>query len=108
MRYRVFPAPRVNFLLDGSELPVRPDIGFPTQSILFIGLPEVAAPISLEPMRRHNTPALPAHRQHATRYSRHGAAMICTPIGWSFRNAAAGKTQRTTLLLPCVIRRAAR
>ena len=50
MRYRVFPAPRVNFLLDGSELPVRPDIGFPTQSILFIGLPEVAAPISLEPM----------------------------------------------------------
>ena len=27
---------------------------------------------------------------------------------WSFRNAAAGKTQRTTLLLPCVISRAAR
>jgi 1-carboxybiuret hydrolase len=38
------------FLLDGVELPVRPNIGIYTQPISFIGLPVVAVPVPLEPM----------------------------------------------------------
>jgi aspartyl-tRNA(Asn)/glutamyl-tRNA(Gln) amidotransferase subunit A len=38
------------FMLDGVELPVRPNIGIHTQPISFIGLPVVAAPIPLQPM----------------------------------------------------------
>jgi aspartyl-tRNA(Asn)/glutamyl-tRNA(Gln) amidotransferase subunit A len=41
---------QVNFVLDGVELPVRPNIGIHTQPISFIGLPVVAVPIPLEPM----------------------------------------------------------
>jgi aspartyl-tRNA(Asn)/glutamyl-tRNA(Gln) amidotransferase subunit A len=38
------------FVLDGVELPVRPNIGIHTQPISFVGLPVVAAPIPLQPM----------------------------------------------------------
>jgi aspartyl-tRNA(Asn)/glutamyl-tRNA(Gln) amidotransferase subunit A len=38
------------FVLDGVELPVRPNIGIFTQPISFIGLPVVAVPVALEPM----------------------------------------------------------
>jgi AtzE family amidohydrolase len=38
------------FMLDGVELPVRPNLGIFTQPISFIGLPVVAAPIPLKPM----------------------------------------------------------
>jgi 1-carboxybiuret hydrolase len=38
------------FVLDGIELPVRPNIGIYTQPISFIGLPVVAVPVPLEPM----------------------------------------------------------
>ncbi len=38
------------FVLDGVELPVRPNLGLYTQPISFIGLPVVAVPVPLEPM----------------------------------------------------------
>ena len=38
------------FVLDGVELPVRPNIGIYTQPISFIGLPVVAVPVPLSPM----------------------------------------------------------
>ena len=38
------------FVLDGVELPVRPNIGIYTQPISFIGLPVVAVPVPLTPM----------------------------------------------------------
>jgi AtzE family amidohydrolase len=38
------------FVLDGVELPVRPNIGIYTQPISFIGLPVVAVPVPLVPM----------------------------------------------------------
>jgi aspartyl-tRNA(Asn)/glutamyl-tRNA(Gln) amidotransferase subunit A len=41
-------APRLGqttFVLDGVEMPVRPNIGIYTQPISFVGLPVVAAPI---------------------------------------------------------------
>src|SRR5256885_261978 len=38
------------FVLDGIELPVRPNIGIYTQPISFIGLPVVAIPVPLVPM----------------------------------------------------------
>ena len=38
------------FMLDGVELPVRPNLGIYTQPISFIGLPVVAVPVPLEPM----------------------------------------------------------
>ncbi len=38
------------FVLDGVELPVRPNIGIYTQPISFIGLPVVAVPVPLNPM----------------------------------------------------------
>jgi aspartyl-tRNA(Asn)/glutamyl-tRNA(Gln) amidotransferase subunit A len=41
---------QVTFVLDGVELPVRPNIGIHTQPISFIGLPVVAVPVPLEPM----------------------------------------------------------
>jgi aspartyl-tRNA(Asn)/glutamyl-tRNA(Gln) amidotransferase subunit A len=41
---------QATFLLDGVELPVRPNIGIHTQPISFIGLPVVAVPIPLDPM----------------------------------------------------------
>jgi aspartyl-tRNA(Asn)/glutamyl-tRNA(Gln) amidotransferase subunit A len=37
-------------VLDGTELPVRANIGIHTQPISFIGLPVVAVPVPLEPM----------------------------------------------------------
>ncbi len=46
-------APKIGqatFVLDGEELPVRPNIGIHTQPISFIGLPVVAVPVPLEPM----------------------------------------------------------
>jgi len=46
-------APRVGqqtFVLDGVELPVRPNLGIYTQPISFIGLPAVAVPVPLEPL----------------------------------------------------------
>jgi Asp-tRNA(Asn)/Glu-tRNA(Gln) amidotransferase A subunit family amidase len=44
------PAPLIGqktFLLDGVELPVRPNLGIYTQPFSFIGLPVVAVPIPL-------------------------------------------------------------
>jgi aspartyl-tRNA(Asn)/glutamyl-tRNA(Gln) amidotransferase subunit A len=41
---------QATFMLDGFELPVRPNIGIHTQPISFIGLPVVAVPIPLDPM----------------------------------------------------------
>ena len=41
---------QVNFVLDGVEMLVRPNIGLHTQPISFIGLPVVAVPVPLEPM----------------------------------------------------------
>ena len=38
------------FVLDGVELPLRPNIGVYTQPISFIGLPVVAVPVPLTPM----------------------------------------------------------
>jgi len=38
------------FVLDGIELPLRPNIGVYTQPISFIGLPAVAVPVPLSPM----------------------------------------------------------
>src|SRR5229473_1527517 len=46
-------APRVGqqtFVLDGVELPIRPNLGIYTQPISFIGLPVVAVPVPLEPL----------------------------------------------------------
>jgi aspartyl-tRNA(Asn)/glutamyl-tRNA(Gln) amidotransferase subunit A len=46
-------APRIgqqSFVLDGVELPVRPNLGIYTQPISFIGLPGVAAPVPLRPL----------------------------------------------------------
>jgi len=41
---------QATFVLDGVELPVRPNVGIHTQPISFIGLPVVAVPVPLEPM----------------------------------------------------------
>ncbi len=38
------------FVLDGVELPVRPNVGIYTQPISFIGLPVVAVPVPLQPL----------------------------------------------------------
>ncbi len=38
------------FVLDGKEMPLRPNIGIYTQPISFIGLPVVAVPVPLKPL----------------------------------------------------------
>jgi aspartyl-tRNA(Asn)/glutamyl-tRNA(Gln) amidotransferase subunit A len=38
------------FVLDGKEIPLRPNIGIYTQPISFIGLPVVAVPVPLKPL----------------------------------------------------------
>ncbi len=46
-------APKIGqqtFVIDGVELPVRPNIGIYTQPISFIGLPVAAVPVPLEPL----------------------------------------------------------
>jgi len=46
-------APRIGqqtFMLDGVELPVRPNLGIYTQPISFAGLPVVAVPVPLDPL----------------------------------------------------------
>jgi aspartyl-tRNA(Asn)/glutamyl-tRNA(Gln) amidotransferase subunit A len=46
-------APRIgqqSFVLDGVEMPLRPNIGVFTQPISFIGLPVVAVPVPLKPL----------------------------------------------------------
>ena len=46
-------APKIGqqtFMLDGVELPVRPNMGLYTQPISFIGLPVVAVPVPLKPL----------------------------------------------------------
>jgi aspartyl-tRNA(Asn)/glutamyl-tRNA(Gln) amidotransferase subunit A len=46
-------APRLGqqtFVIDGAELPVRPNIGIFTQPISLIGLPVVAVPVPLDPL----------------------------------------------------------
>jgi AtzE family amidohydrolase len=46
-------APKIGqptFVLDGIEMPLRPNIGIYTQPISFIGLPVVAAPVPLAPL----------------------------------------------------------
>ena len=48
-----FMAPRIGqqtMQLDGSEVPLRPNIGIFTQPISFIGLPVVAVPVPLRPL----------------------------------------------------------
>ena len=47
------PAPAIGqqtFVIDGVELPVRPNLGTHTQPISFIGLPVVAVPVPLVPL----------------------------------------------------------
>ena len=47
------PAPRIGqqtFMIDGVEMPLRPNIGIYTQPISFIGLPVAAVPIPLAPL----------------------------------------------------------
>ncbi len=47
------PAPLIGqqtFMIDGVELPVRPNLGLYTQPISFIGLPVTAVPIPLKPL----------------------------------------------------------
>jgi 1-carboxybiuret hydrolase len=47
------PAPLIGqktFVLDGKEMPLRPNIGIYTQPISFIGLPVVAVPVPLKPL----------------------------------------------------------
>jgi 1-carboxybiuret hydrolase len=41
---------QATFVLDGVEMPLRPNIGIHTQPISFIGLPVVAVPVPLQPM----------------------------------------------------------
>jgi AtzE family amidohydrolase len=46
-------APKIGqqtFMLDGVEMPVRPNMGIYTQPISFIGLPVVAVPVPLKPL----------------------------------------------------------
>ena len=46
-------APKIGqqtFVLDGVEMPVRPNLGLYTQPISFIGLPVAAVPVPLEPL----------------------------------------------------------
>ena len=48
-----FTAPRLGqqtVLLDGAELPLRPNIGIFTQPISFVGLPVVVVPVPLQPL----------------------------------------------------------
>ena len=48
-----FPAPRIGqqtMLLDGAQVPLRPNIGIFTQPISFIGLPVVVVPVPLRPL----------------------------------------------------------
>jgi aspartyl-tRNA(Asn)/glutamyl-tRNA(Gln) amidotransferase subunit A len=48
-----FPAPRIGqqtMMLDGAEVPLRPNIGIFTQPISLIGLPVVAVPVPLQPL----------------------------------------------------------
>ncbi len=48
-----FPAPRIGqqtMMLEGVEVPLRPNIGIFTQPISFIGLPVVAVPVPLAPL----------------------------------------------------------
>jgi aspartyl-tRNA(Asn)/glutamyl-tRNA(Gln) amidotransferase subunit A len=48
-----FTAPRIGqqtMMLDGVEVPLRPNIGIFTQPISFIGLPVVAVPVPLDPL----------------------------------------------------------
>ena len=52
-RQRRFPRPRIGqqtMMLDGVEVPLRPNIGIFTQPISFIGLPVVAVPVPLAPL----------------------------------------------------------
>ena len=37
-------------MIDGVEMPVRPNIGIYTQPVSFIGLPVVAVPVPLKPL----------------------------------------------------------
>ncbi|GJE57004.1 AtzE family amidohydrolase [Methylobacterium thuringiense] len=46
--YRAPRSGQATFVLDGVELPVRPNIGLFTQPISFIGLPVVAVPVRLD------------------------------------------------------------
>ncbi len=39
-----------NFVIDGEELPVRPNLGLYTQPLSFIGLPVVAVPVPGDPL----------------------------------------------------------
>ncbi len=71
------------FVLDGVELPVRPNMGIFTQPISFIGLPVVAVPVA-GPMPIGVQIIAPAWREDiALRIARHleatGAAMAQTP-----------------------------
>jgi aspartyl-tRNA(Asn)/glutamyl-tRNA(Gln) amidotransferase subunit A len=46
-------APKIGqqtFLIDGVEMPLRPNVGIYTQPISFIGLPVVAVPVPLKPL----------------------------------------------------------
>jgi aspartyl-tRNA(Asn)/glutamyl-tRNA(Gln) amidotransferase subunit A len=71
------------FVLDGVELPVRPNMGIFTQPISFIGLPVVAVPVA-GPMPIGVQIIAPAWREDiALRIARHleatGAAVAQTP-----------------------------
>ena len=68
-------------MLDGVELPVRPNIGIYTQPISFIGLPVVAVPVPLAP--------LPIGVQIIAAPWREDVALRIAPRAWSRRASCA-------------------
>ncbi|HVY17778.1 MAG TPA: AtzE family amidohydrolase [Rhodopila sp.] len=85
-------APKIGektFVLDGVEMPVRPNIGLYTQPISFIGLPVVAVPVPTAPGRGDGLPigvqviAPPWREDIALRVARaleaRGVARVLTP-----------------------------
>ncbi|MGV3634574.1 MAG: AtzE family amidohydrolase, partial [Pseudorhodoplanes sp.] len=60
------------FMLDGVEMPVRPNIDIYTQPISFIGLPVVAVPVPLNPLPvRVQVIAPPLNEDIALRVAQH-------------------------------------
>ena len=90
-----FPAPRIGqqtMLLDGAEVPLRPNIGIFTQPISFIGLPVVAVPVPLRAAadRRADHRRALARGRGAAHRPRAGKRRRC-------RGAAAGRIGRIVM-----------
>jgi len=71
------------FIIDGVELPVRPNIGIYTQPISFIRPSVVAVPVPLTPM-----PIGVAGDRCAVAGGRGAANRLCAGAGWRLRRAA--------------------